>query len=224
MLVRDWMTHDVITVTKDTPMPEASKIMKENKISQLPVVDNAGHLVGIVSDRDIKAASPSKATTLDVHELYYLISSIKIKDIMSSPAFSVSPTDTVESAAVFLLKKDIGSLPVIDDDEKVVGIISDSDIFKVLIAITGAKHGGVQMGFDLPTDQGSLRSVLDDLRSEGARVLSILTSMEKAEQGRREVYIRVQPMDRSEENAIIEKLKEKYNMVYWARERVHPLI
>ncbi|TVM18882.1 hypothetical protein DPQ33_05340 [Oceanidesulfovibrio indonesiensis] len=224
MLVRDWMTSNVITVTKDTTMPEASKIMKENKISQLPVVDKGGRLVGIVSDRDIKAASPSKATTLDVHELYYLIASIKIKDIMSSPAFSVAPTDTVESAALFLLEKDIGSLPVIDDDEKVVGIISDSDIFKVLIAITGAKHGGVQMGFNLPLEPGSLRVILDDLRAHGARVLSILTSMEKADQGRREVYIRIQPMDRSEENAVIDALKEKYNMMYWARERVHPLV
>lgn len=225
MLVRDWMTSNVITVTQDTPMPEASKIMKENKISQLPVVDKGGRLVGIVSDRDIRAASPSKATTLDVHELYYLIASIKIKDIMSSPAFSIAPTDTVEAAALILLEKDFGSLPVIDDEEKVVGIISDSDIFKVLIAITGAKHGGVQMGFDLPTEPGSLRTILDDLRSFGARVVSILTSMEKStETGRREVYIRIQPMDRSDENAVIDALKVKYSMMYWARERVHPLV
>ncbi|QJT10556.1 CBS and ACT domain-containing protein [Oceanidesulfovibrio marinus] len=224
MLVRDWMTSNVITVTQDTPMPEASKIMKENKISQLPVVDKGGRLVGIVSDRDIRAASPSKATTLDVHELYYLIASIKIKDIMSSPAFSIAPTDTVESAALFLEEKNIGSLPVTDEDGKVVGIISDSDIFKVLIAITGAKYGGVQMGFDLPTESGSLRTILDDLRGKGARVVSILTTMEHSDEGRREVYIRLQPMDRSDENTIVEALKVKYNMVYWARERVHPLV
>jgi acetoin utilization protein AcuB len=82
MLVKGWMTTDVITVGEDTPMMKASIIMKEKKIRSLPVVNKKGELVGMVTDGDIREASPSKATTLDVYELNYLISTIKIKDIM----------------------------------------------------------------------------------------------------------------------------------------------
>ena len=83
MLVKGWMTNDLVTVNEDTPMMRASIIMKEKNIRCLPVLNKKGNLVGIVTDRDLRDASPSKATTLDVHELNYLISTISVKDIMS---------------------------------------------------------------------------------------------------------------------------------------------
>ena len=92
MLIREWMTKDVITVTPDTSMLKASKLMKDHNIRRLPVLDGK-HVVGIVSDRDIRAASPSKATTLDMHELYYLLSEVKVKDIMTSDPVTVYDTD-----------------------------------------------------------------------------------------------------------------------------------
>ena len=92
MLIREWMTKDVITVTPDTSMLKASKLMKDHNIRRLPVLDGK-HVVGIVSDRDIRAASPSKATTLDMHELYYLLSEVKVKDIMTAiRSRSMTPT------------------------------------------------------------------------------------------------------------------------------------
>jgi acetoin utilization protein AcuB len=224
MLIRDWMTKDVVTITPDTSMMRASKIMKEKQIRRLPVVDDKGELVGIVTDRDIKEASPSKATTLDVHELYYLLAEVKIKDIMTSNPYAVSPTDTVERVALTMNEKRIGGLPVVDEKRKVVGIITDSDIFKVLIAITGVRHEGVQLAFDLPNKPGSLKQVLDDLRRYEARIISILTSMKSPDAETREVYIRILPMDRSTENQIIEELKGKYTVIYWARDNVHPLV
>ena len=96
MLIREWMTKDVITVTPDTSMLKASKLMKDHNIRRLPVLDGK-HVVGIVSDRDIRAASPSKATTLDMHELYYLLSEVKVKDIMTSDPVTVYDTDAVDA-------------------------------------------------------------------------------------------------------------------------------
>ena len=133
------MTTNVMTVTPEPSMLKASKLMKEHDIRRLPVVDSQMNVVGIVSDRDIKEASPSKATTLDMHELYYLLSELKIKDVMTINPICVKPDDTVETVAMLMEDKGFGGLPVVEDD-KLVGIITDHDVFKVLISITGARQ------------------------------------------------------------------------------------
>ena len=117
MLVKGWMTSDVITIDEDTSMMKASQIMKENNIRRLPVM-HKGKLVGMVTDRDIKEASPSKATTLDVHELYYLLSELKVKDIMKKNLVTIGPEETVEKAAVKMLEHRISGLPVVNDKGK----------------------------------------------------------------------------------------------------------
>ncbi|MDY6954432.1 MAG: CBS domain-containing protein, partial [Thermodesulfobacteriota bacterium] len=99
MLVKGWMTNDVITVNEDTPMMKASIIMKESNIRSLPVLNKKGKLAGIVSDRDLRDASPSKATSLDVYELNYLISTVSVKSIMTKNPICVRPNETVEFAA-----------------------------------------------------------------------------------------------------------------------------
>ncbi|GAU09661.1 CBS and ACT domain-containing protein [Desulfoplanes formicivorans] len=222
MLISEWMTRDVITVTPETSMMKASKILKEKNIRRLPVVDDNGKMVGIVTDRDIKEASPSKATTLDVHELYYLLSEIKIKDIMTKNPFCVNEKGTVEKAAVVMREKKVEGLPVVDDDEKVVGIITETDIFNVMIDITGVYHGALQMGFKLPNTPGSLKEILSDLRASKARIISILTSYEQGGPDTRHVYIRIADMDKSEEKQLQKSLQEKYNLMYWVRDTVHP--
>lgn len=223
MLIRDWMAKDVITVSPDTSMMKASKALKANNISRVPVVDEKGHVIGIVSDRDIKEASPSKATTLDIHELYYLLSEIKVKDIMTVDPLVTSPTNTVENAAIMMIEKDFGGLPVVEEDGKLVGIITVSDIFNVLITISGARHGGVQFGVRLPNEAGTLRPILTLMREHKARIVSILSSMEEEEgKGTREVNFRIMPMERTQENKIIEDLKDKFDITFWARDNVHP--
>src|SRR5699024_3967428 len=137
MLIRDWMTTDVITATPETSMLKVSKMMKEYDIRRVPVVDAQNKVVGIVSDRDVKDASPSKATTLDMHELYYLLSEIKVRDIMTPDPVTVEVRDTVERVALLMEERAIGGLPVVDDEGSLVGIITDHDIFKVLVQITG---------------------------------------------------------------------------------------
>ena len=218
MLIKDWMSKTPVTAKPTTSIMKASKLMKENGYGRLPVVDDDGRLLGIVTDRDVKEASPSKATTLDMHELYYLLSEIKVADIMTKTVFSVTNEDTVEKAAVIMMRQNVGGLPVIDADNHVVGVITDSDIFKVLVSITGVLSGGIQFAFELPNVAGSLKTILDDLKAHDVRILSILTNYDDDAPETRKVYIRVRPMDDAKANAVVERLKSGHNLLYWAKD------
>jgi len=220
MLIQDWMSKSPVTAKPSTSIMKAAKLMKENGFRRLPVIDDDGRLVGIVSDRDIKEASPSKATTLDMHELYYLLSEIKVGDIMTKTVVSIGPEDTVEKAAVLMLRHNVGGMPVIDKDNKVVGVITDSDIFKVLVSITGVLSGGLQFAFELPNVSGSLKTVLDDLKADDVRILSILTNYDDDKPDTRTVYIRVRPMDDAKAKTVVARLKANHNLIYWAKDEM----
>ena len=218
MLVKAWMTADVITVDEDTPMMKASIIMKEKKIRSLPIVNKKGKLVGIVTDRDLRDASPSKATTLDVYELNYLISTIKIKDLMTKDLVFVRPDDTVEFAAILMLENKISSLPVINDKGSLIGIITQTDIFKVLINITGVYTSGIQFAFSLEDRPDSIKEVTDVIRSYGGRVVSILSTRETAEEGRHNVYIRTRPLPKDKLRDLVKELDEKFVPLYTSKD------
>ena len=221
MLIREWMTKNVLTVTPSTSMFKASKIMKDNQIRRVPVVDEAGKLVGIVSDRDVRAASPSKATTLDMHELYYLLSEVKAKDIMTANPITILETETVDAAAVVMQEKEVGGLPVLDEAGKLVGIITDRDVFKVLIDVSGARKGGLLLGFQLPDQPGVLCPLFDSLRDLGANVLSVLTSRSRTSDGSSHVFFRLHPTDPATEKHILEGMLKYDSLVYWVDETYH---
>jgi len=190
MLIKDWMAKDPATITEDTSMIKAIHIMKERRFRRLPVV-TAGRLVGMVTDRDLKEASPSKATSLDVHELYYLLAELQVKEIMSRDPVSVSEDDTVEHAAQIMLEHTISGLPVVDGSGKVVGIITQSDVFRAFMDIAGVLQGGVQFALRLEDRPGLIKEVVDLLRARGARFVSLLSSYATSKEGYRDVYIRV---------------------------------
>lgn len=212
MLVKNWMSKDVITVDIDDSMKDAIKLMEDYNIRRLPVLKK-DRLKGIVSYLDINRESASQANALAVSELNYLIEKIKVKDIMSTNPKTISPHDTVEEAAVVMLEQKIGSLPVVDSDGELMGIITESDIFKVLISMTGVGQGGIQFAFNLPDKSGSIKEVADVFRSYGGSILSIMTSYEHAEEGYRQVYIRMKNIDRGELDGLRNKLK-KFNLLY----------
>jgi len=218
MLVKGWMTTDVITVNEDTSMMKASIIMKEKKIRCLPVVNKTGELVGIVSDSDLRDAAPSKATTLDVYELNYLLASIKIKDIMTQNIVFVKPDETVEFAAILMLENKISSLPVINSKGALIGIITQTDIFKVLINITGVYTGGIQFAFSLEDRPGSIKEAADVIRSYGGRIVSILSTHENAEEGRRNVYIRSSLLPEDKLRNLVKGLEEKFVVLYTSKD------
>jgi acetoin utilization protein AcuB len=213
MLVKGWMTSDVVTVDEETSMMKASQIMKENNIRRLPVM-RKGKLVGMVTDRDIKEASPSKATTLDVHELYYLLSELKLKDIMRKNLITVGPEETVEKAAVKMLEHRISGLPVVNDKGKVVGVITQGDVFKVLVSLTGIYRGGIQFAFNLEDRPGSIKEVADVIRKHGGRMVSILTSYDMCEENCRHVYIRIKDLADDKLKALTEELDKNFILLY----------
>ncbi|MGO9611421.1 MAG: CBS and ACT domain-containing protein [Dissulfurispiraceae bacterium] len=189
MFVSDWMTKIVFTVTPDEHVSDAVKLMKEVGIKHLPVVKDE-RLKGIISDRDIKEFTPSKATTLDVYELHYLLAKTKVKEVMKSNVVTIPPDTPVEEAAMTMHDRRIGCLPVLEDD-RLVGIISDSDIFRILVDITGIRHGGHRICLTLEDRPGSIKEVADIVRQYGFSLLSILTSYEGMAAGYRRVVIRI---------------------------------
>lgn len=195
MPVQNWMTTDVVSVGPDTSLLKVGKLMKDHHIRRIPVVDDNGQVVGIISDRDVRDASPSKATTLDMYEMHYLLAELKAKNIMTAKPITVKPTDTVEQAALIMLDNKVGGMPVVDDNGKLVGIISDHDVFKALVDITGARMGGLQFAIELPDQPGTARPLFDLLRAHNARLLSVLT-VSNAD-GNRQLFIRVRDLENS---------------------------
>ncbi len=217
MLVKEWMATNPIVVDENTSIMKATQIMKEHGIRRIPVVRD-GRLIGIISDRDIKEAAPSKATTLDVHELYYLLSEIKVKDIMTPDPITLKENDSVEKAAVIMLENRISGMPVVDDDYHVVGVITETDVFKVMISITGAYKSPIQIAFEIEDSPGSLNTLLNDIRKNGGRIVSVLTSEDNMPEGAREVYVRLMDMSDDDLNKFVEHLKKEYKVLFVIKE------
>jgi acetoin utilization protein AcuB len=207
------MSKNVITIGEDDSMQDALRLMKQHNIRLLPVLKN-GKLTGVLTDRDLKRASASDATTLDVHELLYLVSKIKVKNIMAKNPIYVGPELTVEETAEVLLNNKISGAPVVDDKGKVVGVITQSDLFRVLIALTGIGKRGIQFAFRLEDRPGSIKEVADIIRNYGGRMVSILTSYHNVDEGHRKVYIRMHSIDRSKMQALREDLRNAATLLY----------
>src|SRR5512142_1881100 len=127
MLVGERMTPRPITVSQDASIDDALHTMRERKVRRLPVVDAAGRMVGIVSDKDLLHAAPSPATSLSVYELHYLLSKLTVKRVMSSPVITIGPGTPLEEAARIMADNKIGGLPVVED-ARLVGIITETDV------------------------------------------------------------------------------------------------
>ncbi len=204
MLVQNWMSKNVVTIDVNDSMQDAMKQLKEHGIRMLPVMKKC-KLVGIITDRDLKKASASDATTLEIHELLYLLTKIKVKDIMTKNPITVPLNYTAEETAQVLLESKISGAPVVDDSGQVVGTITQSDLFRVLISLTGVRNGGIQFGFQIEDRPGSIKEVEDIIREYGGRMVSILTSYDDVPMGYRKVYIRMHSIERSR----LQKLKDK---------------
>jgi len=213
MLVKNWMSKNVVTIDANDAMQDAMRVLKEHGIRMLPVMKK-GKLVGIVTDRDLKKASASDATTLDIHELLYLLTKIKVKDIMTRDPIAVPPDYTVEETAQVLQDSKISGAPVVDDYGQVVGIITQTDLFRVLISLTGIGNGGIQFGFQVEDKPGSIKEVADVIRAFGGRMVSILTSYDDVPNGYRKVYIRMHSIERSQLQKLKNNLSEKAALLY----------
>ena len=188
MYVSDWMTKKVFTVSPDDYLSDALSLIREKSVKHIPVVKQ-GKLKGIISDRDIKEYSPSKATALDIYELHYLLATTRIKEIMKTKVATTTPDTPIEEAALVMLDRGIGCLPVLEGGN-LVGVISDRDIYRALIDITGVRHGGHRICVIVDDRPGSIREVADIIRNSGFHLQGVLTSYEGMKEGYRKVVIR----------------------------------
>ena len=213
MLVKHWMSKQVITIDEDDSMNDAIHLLKKHDINMLPVMKK-GKLVGIVTDRDLKRASASDAITLEIHEILYLISKIKVEEIMTKDPITVPEDYTIEEAAEILLKHKISGMPVIDQYSDIVGIITQNDVFRIIISLTGVEGKGIQFGLEVADRPGSIKDVEDIIRKYGGRMASILTSYDMAPEGFRRLYIRMYGLDRFKLNKLKDSLREKASLLY----------
>ena len=218
MLVKNWMSKPAITIDVEDSMNDAIKLLKKHDIKMLPVMKK-GKLCGIVTDRDIKRASASEATSLEIHELLYLISNIKLKDIMTKNPITIPFDYTIEETAEILLKHKISGAPVIGQYGDVLGAITQNDIFRVIISLTGSERKGIQFGLEVEDRAGSVKEVVDTIREYGGRMASILTSYDLSPKGFRRVYIRMYGIDRFKLNNLKEALRKKATLLYMVDRR-----
>lgn len=218
MLVKNWMSKEVITVNVNDSMQDAITLLKEHDIRMLPVMKK-GKLVGIVTDRDLKRASASDATLLEIHELLYILNNLKVEEIMAKNPVTVPFDYTVEETAEVLLNNKISGAPVVDHEGQIVGTITQTDIFRAILSLTGLSKRGVSFAFKLEDRPGSIKKVADIIRKYDGRMASILGSYDGVTEGYREVYIRAYNIERPRLPQLKEELKETATLLYMVDHR-----
>jgi acetoin utilization protein AcuB len=171
MKVGQRMTRNPITITPDVTVPEAQAIMRREKVQRLPVLDNNGRLVGIVTSLDLIHASPSPATSLDIYEMHYLLSKLKVEKVMTRQVITVTEDLPIEEAARIMVDNKISGLPVMRGDV-LVGIITETDLFKLFIELFGARHKGIRLTLLLPEKKGELAKVSNAITECGGNIVS----------------------------------------------------
>jgi acetoin utilization protein AcuB len=170
MFVGERMSRPVISVAPDAPVNDVLAMFKKEHIRRAPVLKE-GKLVGIVSEGDLLNAAPSSATSLSVWEIHYLISKVKIKEVMSKKVITVTRDTPIEEAARIMADKKIGGLPVMDS-ERVVGMITETDLFKVFLELMGARDKGVRVTATIEDKTGELAKVTKAIANAGGNFIS----------------------------------------------------
>ena len=187
MLVRDYMTPDPFTVEPDISYPEAMGILRRKKIRRLPVLEH-DRLIGIVVEDDLLSNQPSPATTISIHEMYALLERLRVRQIMSRPVITVEGICPIEEAARIMVEHKIGCLPVMDG-EKLIGIITETDIFKTLVEVLGGQEIGIRLTLRLPDRVGELARITAQIAQAGGNIFAVTTSR-LLDEAQREVTVK----------------------------------
>jgi acetoin utilization protein AcuB len=203
MFVANRMTKNPITVSPDTKVDEAAALMKKHHFRRLPVVTD-GKLVGFLSDKDIIKAAPSPATTLAKYEINSLLAKMRIADIMAKEVISVQVDATIEEAALLMCNHKIGGLPVISSVGSVVGVITETDIFKTFVDVMGLAEGKTRLTLEVQDRVGTVKEIASVFSDLGISIDSLITC--KKDDGSYEIVVRG---DFTDLNKIKESLEEK---------------
>lgn len=205
MLVKYWMSKNLITVKTTDSVINAKLALKEHNISHLPVMEK-GNLLGIITGWDIRQVLIPSDT-------------LKVKNIMTRDPVTVPWDYTVGETAEILLKHNISGVPVVDSQGRVAGIITKGDLFKVLVPLTGVGEKGVQFALLLTDRRGAVKEITDLIRENGGRMLSALTSYDDAPTGSLKLYIRMYGIERKKLKALEQKIMEKAAILYMVDHR-----
>lgn len=207
MLVGERMTRPVITVRPETPIQDALQLMRTDHIRRAPVVDEQGRLVGIVAERDLLEASPSDATSLSIWEVHYLLSKITVERIMTRKVVTVTEDTPIEEAARVMADNKIGGLPVIRGNE-VVGIVTETDLFKIFLELLGAREAGVRLSALIPDRPGELAKLTTAITKAGGNILALVVFLGESTENRL-VTTKVEGIDQATLHKLVEPLVER---------------
>lgn len=213
MLIKNWMGRPVITISPRASLQMARDLMTKHKIRSLPVVREE-KVIGLLTDRDVKRASASDATSLDVYELSYLLQGIKVEQIMSSDPVTIEYDHTISEAADIFSKEKSEALPVMAGGDELVGILCPSDVARALLSITSFSQRGVEVGIRVADQPGSVIGLVDAVRNAGGRLASLIVTDSKHNQGMREVYIHTYGMGSDRLAGLVEELKQRGTLAY----------
>jgi acetoin utilization protein AcuB len=212
MLVMNWMSEPAITIDIDDLVEDAIRLIKKHEIQILPVMQK-GQLVGIVTDRDIKRALVPDISS-ENREDSHLLPGSKIKKIMTPDPVTVPYDYTVEEAVEKFLVNDIAGLPVLNQHQKVIGVITKSDLFQLILILTGYGKKGIEIGIEVQDRPGCLKAITDIIRDYGGRISSTLSTHERAGKGNRRLYIRVFNIDQPSLQHLKEIIRKKASLLY----------
>ncbi|MBM6651445.1 CBS and ACT domain-containing protein [Megamonas funiformis] len=187
MFVINRMTKNPMTVTADTKVDEVAYLMKKHNFRRLPVVDD-GKLVGFLSDSDLMRVAPSPATTLSRYEINSLLAKICVRDIMKKDVISVNVDATIEEAALIMYKNKIGGMPVVSNMGAVVGVITETDIFKTFVDVMGLADGKTRITLEVTDKIGVVKDIAEIFGQAGVSIDSLITC--KKEDNKYEIVIR----------------------------------
>lgn len=214
MIVKDWMSKPVITASPEDGLDKAREMTAFYKIRCLPIVQN-DQLVGIVTTGDIKRASASDATSLDVHELLYLIKQIKLKTIMKKDPVTIAFDATLDEAAAILMAHTISSLPVVAGGDELVGILTRTDLLKAFVSLTSYTGGGIQFGLIIDDHPGAISAEAGKVWQAGGRIATILSTTDRAPKGSRRLYIRAYQMDARQRKMLKDNMLKNEGLYYY---------
>jgi acetoin utilization protein AcuB len=174
VLVRERMSTKPVTITADMPITEALRVMRQSQVRRLPVLNPNGQLVGIVSEKDLLYASPSPATSLSIYEMHYMLSRLLVSELMVKDVITITPDVPVEEAARVMADHKIGGLPVMEDG-KLAGIITETDVFTVLLEMLGAREKGLRLTVEIPERKGEMARITTAIAQLGGNILALGT-------------------------------------------------
>ena len=213
MFVANRMAKNPFTVTPDTKVSAAKDLMKKHRFRRLPVVDEDGKLVGFLSDRDIMRVSPSPATTLSRYEERSLLAKLKVADIMAKDVVSVNEDATIEEAALIMYNNKIGGLPVVSSVGVVVGVITETDIFKTFVDVMGLAAGKTRLTLLVDNKVGVVHDIAGIFTELGLSLDSLVTCRQPY--GKYEIVVRG---DIPDVEALKERIEKKgYEVIHTAR-------